>query len=529
MFCKSNSLISLNLNYFNTSKVENMQWMFSYLNKIKILDLSNFNTSSIQQMNYMFYGSNTLVSLNLSNFDTSKFESFDSMFRECESLIYLNLNSFIIGQATYTDMYIDSSINYLCYNNDMSSIMNGRENSCNNNCFRNQSKLIINKKTCINECYNDNIHKYEYKNICFNSCLIISQDLYGISDNEIYFNYNKTKCIYKMPDGYYLNDTINKTIDKCNIKCKTCNNERNINNLCLSCNVNNNYFPIDNNISINNSYINCSNSTPLGYIFDNYSLSYNPCYSSCKKCFDIGDNYNHKCLECIDNYYLNDTNCYENCTSYYYFDIYHKYYCTEDNNCPDNKSKLITEKGECIDDCLNNNIYKYEYNNSCFKSCLDILEYLNLNEIYYDYNKTKCIDKIPGGYLNDTNNKIIDKCNIKCKTCDKEGNINDLCLSCNKENFYYPIINKNNSDNNKYVNCYNYAPSGYTFDEQKECYNIISTEMVIAPDNFFLINVKDLFDKNTENDKIIEDINNKLNHSYIDEVELEEIKNGNEM
>ena len=59
-------------------------------------------------------------------------------------------------------------------------------------------------------------------------------------DYEIYYNYNKTKCIDTMPDGYYLNDTNNRTIDKCNIKCKTCNNESNTNDLCLSCNLENN-------------------------------------------------------------------------------------------------------------------------------------------------------------------------------------------------------------------------------------------------------------------------------------------------
>ena len=107
-------------------------------------------------------------------------------------------------------------------------------------------------------------------------------------------------------------------------------------------------------------------------------------------------------------------------------------------------NKLIIERSECIDDCSKNNIYKYEYNNSCFKSCSEVSEYLGLKgnyEIYYNYNKTKCIDEIPDGYyLNDTNEKTIDKCNIKCKTCNKDSNINNLCLSCSIQNNYYPIL-----------------------------------------------------------------------------------------
>ena len=134
-------------------------------------------------------------------------------------------------------------------------------------------------------------------------------------------------------------------------------------------------------------------------------------------------------MQCIDNYYLNDTNCYENCSYYYYFDDLHIHHCTEDEKCPENKSKLILEKRECISDCSKDNLYKYEYNDSCFKSCLEIPEILGLTgeyNIYYDYYKTKCIDNIPDGYyLNDTNNKTIDKCNIKCKKCNNETYINE--------------------------------------------------------------------------------------------------------
>ena len=59
-------------------------------------------------------------------------------------------------------------------------------------------------------------------------------------------------------------------------------------------------------------YIDCSNYTPSGYIFDNYNLSYKPCFPTCKDCIKVGDNYNHQCLSCIDKYYLNGTNCYKN-------------------------------------------------------------------------------------------------------------------------------------------------------------------------------------------------------------------------
>ena len=134
--------------------------------------------------------------------------------------------------------------------------------------------------------------------------------------------------------------------------------------------------------SLINSFINCSNYTPSGYIFENYT--YKPCYSTCKECVKIGDNYNHQCSKCIDNYYFYNTNCYENCTYYYYFDDLHIHHCTKENNCPENKSKLIKEKGECVNDSIDN-IYTYEYNNE--KYTVDTIKYY-----YVNITKTNFID-----------------------------------------------------------------------------------------------------------------------------------------
>ena len=41
-------------------------------------------------------------------------------------------------------------------------------------------------------------------------------------------------------------------------------------------------------------------------------------------------------------------NCYKNCAYYFCFDDSHEHHCTESDDCPKNKSKLIMEKGECI-------------------------------------------------------------------------------------------------------------------------------------------------------------------------------------
>ena len=59
---------------------------------------------------------------------------------------------------------------------------------------------------------------------------------------------------------------------------------------------------------------NCYTGDMEGYfLFENF---YHPCYSTCKYCFGFGDEYKHKCSECIENYdfideYGLENNCYE--------------------------------------------------------------------------------------------------------------------------------------------------------------------------------------------------------------------------
>ena len=263
MFYNLANITYFNFSNFDTSEVTYMNGMFFGLNSLKTLDLSNFNTSSVMHMNHMFYQCTSLISLNLFNFDISKVIYIQYIFDGCNSLIYLNLNSFIIPEDVilYNNIIPENSDNLLlCYKRNLAyiltSILNGCPNSCENKCFKNESKLIIDNRTCIDKCDNDGVYKYEYKNICFKSCTEISEYLYGSPDYEIYYNYNKSKCIDEIPVGYYLNDTINKMIDKCDIKCKSCNKQSIMNDLCLSCNIENNYYPIINNSSNIYPYIN---------------------------------------------------------------------------------------------------------------------------------------------------------------------------------------------------------------------------------------------------------------------------------
>ena len=106
-----------------------------------------------------------------------------------------------------------------------------------------------------------------YNNNCYESCPInkyisSTNDYVCVDSCNNYYDYNKIKCLDKIPDGYYLNNSDDKTIDKCNIKCKLCTHESVLNNnYCISCNIENNYYPIFNN----SSFVNCSNQILEGY------------------------------------------------------------------------------------------------------------------------------------------------------------------------------------------------------------------------------------------------------------------------
>ena len=144
--------------------------------------------------------------------------------------------------------------------------------------------------------------------------------------------------------------------------------------------------------------------------------------------------------------------------------------------------KLIIENEICLDDCKNDNKYKFKFNNICYTSCPNGThnssneEYLCEEDLicdkYYNYNYTACLDEIPPGYyLNDSNRKTIDKCDIKCGNCTKDSIEVNLCISCNNKFFYYNKLN-DSSNKGSFIECYNEKPEGYFLDNNiyKPCY-----------------------------------------------------------
>ena len=385
MFDNCKSLISLDLHTFNTSEVKSMSYMFNscisltslYLNNfitknvIKMdlmfnnctslitLDLHNFDTQSVTIMYYMFNNCESLISLNIDNFDLSHASMIHLMFHGCHSLISLKLDNLNSSSKIATYMFegcntnliycIDYSKNY----SFLPQLSGFKNNNCSDICFTDSNhKLIREKRKCIDKCENDDIYIFEYNNICYDIC-----------PNDTFLIYSKKECIDYIPEGYYLKDFINKTVEKCNIKCKNCSYESMLNNSCIFCNEDDYYYPVYNQ---NNSFVNClNNDTSDGFYLDNNI--YKECYPTCKRCYDYGNKNDHKCIQCKYNYTLINNNCYESCKYYYYFNSTNNYECTSTKNCPYNYSKLIKEKNQCIDNCTKDEKYKYEFYSTCYE------------------------------------------------------------------------------------------------------------------------------------------------------------------
>lgn len=102
MFYKCDSLPSLDLSRFDTSKVTDMSSMFDQCFKLTPLELSRFDTSKVTNMSYMFAQCSNLTSLDLSSFDTSQVTYMNEMFYQCSKLTSIGDLSFDMRSAVKT-------------------------------------------------------------------------------------------------------------------------------------------------------------------------------------------------------------------------------------------------------------------------------------------------------------------------------------------------------------------------------------------------------------------------------------------
>ena len=375
IFYDCSNLQKINFGNIDTSNVVYMRSLFKGCSSLTSLDLSKFDTSKIDSFYQMFCDCSNLKYLDLSNFDTSKVETIYKMFENCKSLIFLNLKSFKLPSNVEKTNSFKGISTFGQYCIQDSTLLNYLSGKI--------------KSNCTHECFQKSIKIDINNNRCINSC-------------------------------------INKKYE--------------INNIC------HNECPLDSYPLFYEEEIHCSNSLPQGYYFDNNDKMYKKCFENCLECFGPGNEINNKCSKCKNNFiflneYINDdikkNNCFQKCEYYYYIDS-NKYYCTQNNKCPNKYSKIIPNKFKCIDDCKLDNIHQYEFNNTCFEKCPFGTSYNNSNYICQKKEemeiKNEFLKNIQENIKNGFNTEDIDK-----------GNESIFI----RDNIIFIITSTKNQENNK--------------------------------------------------------------------------------
>ena len=105
---------TINLRYFNTSKIENMEGMF-YGCKVKSVDLSKFSVKNASNLPFMFANSYFEQGLDVSSFYTDGARIMAHMFNGCKSKIR-GLTSLSYATAfDFTGMFANTQIDYVTY------------------------------------------------------------------------------------------------------------------------------------------------------------------------------------------------------------------------------------------------------------------------------------------------------------------------------------------------------------------------------------------------------------------------------
>ena len=437
--------------------------MFNGLTNIIEVDLSQFDASLVTNMYRMFCDCTSLKSINFGNFNTSNCVNMRSMFNRNLALLDLNLSSFDTSKVT--------EISFMFENYPLPFI----------NLYTFSFASIIKYETIL---------KYSNQNLIF--C---------INEETIH------------PDiKLYLEETF-KSISNCSMTCNDISNIKKLKdkNICVKkCNYNSEAIY---KYEINNT---CYRDIPIGY-FANEELLLEKCFNICKFCIGFGNEVNNSCTECFPGFILIKNNCYNICDFYYYFHE-NEYFCTDNNSCPKDYNKLIPDKKECIDNCLNDEMYKYEYNNQCYYMCPNDTMMSTENDFLckkiYPIDKpsdTIVIEESDGNCS--AGNLFIGKCDMKIDDNDitlkddilliikedlKNGNLNTSLLNLlegDKEDLIYKYDNtiyqfttNNNQNNNNYTN-YNIS-----IIKLNECEKELKDFYKIPPDEPLLMLKIDLYE-----------------------------------
>ena len=157
----------------------------------------------------------------------------NEMFYNCQSLQYLNLYSIKEKEGlAINNIFTGSSENFTFCVKEKENIptifnillnMTITERDCSTNCYDNKKRYYIpSKKLCCTKLtYEDNCYQ-----VCPSKTHVVNNEgtceYFSCSNPGEYYNYEQNDCTYNI-SGYYVNDSLLKTIDKCHEDCLECN------------------------------------------------------------------------------------------------------------------------------------------------------------------------------------------------------------------------------------------------------------------------------------------------------------------
>ena len=371
--------------FINGERVEEINSSDFYYNFVFPNNTIKINLKGeIKTAEEMFYTCENIYEMDFSNFDTSQITDMTRMLRDCSSLESINLSNFVTSNLEVMS-YMFSGCSSL-KSLDLSNFNTSKVVKM-NSVFRNLTSLK-----------SIDLSNFDTSNVVYLQCLFLGCTSL-ISINISNFDTSETSQIQHM-----FRDCLSITsLDLSHFKTNKVTNIGNMFDGCSSLE----YLNIENFIQPS-SYTDIFNGVP-----DNIVI----------------------CLSNTENAILNKLPNKE-CTLFS---------CSDD--WKSNKKKILENNGNCIDDCMSDNIYKYEYND-------------------------KCISEFPNGYLINNSTHKMCKCELdECLLCPSVALKNNLCLKCNEG--YYP---KENDPLNigDYFKCYNETEENYYFDDIahlfKKCY-----------------------------------------------------------
>ena len=230
--------------------------------------------------------------------------------------------------------------------------------------IQNKEYLLYSSSQCHSNSGVLKLFKFNLTNY-FNSIIIEETNIDLLSQN-----YNTNEITGKFESSEIDTIITQKTtiFQKCIEQNKIMNEEK---NKCV-CDNDNGYYSIKNNILNNDECYN--NETIPNNFFLNEDKLYEMCHINCLKCNHSGNDKENNCTICNNDYIfisdkLNNHNCAPKCSFYYFFNIIDNYSCTKTYQCPKEASLLIRNKSKCIDNCIKDDIYKYQYSGECLKEC----------------------------------------------------------------------------------------------------------------------------------------------------------------